>query len=199
MSDAAPDDAPAACAVTPRRAVFLDRDGTLIEERNYPVRTSDIVPLDGVGAALARLSQAAYLNIVLTNQSAVARGLLTEEDLGLLHEDLAIKLSRGGGSVDAIYYCPHHPDGQAVGYSYPCACRKPARGLLDLAVAEHRIDLSRSAFIGDRARDLFPGIGPTGPRILVASGHALGDVGAADHVAVNLQAAVEWLLAHDRG
>ena len=178
-----------------RPAVFLDRDGTLIEERHYPVNAGDIVPLPGAGGALARLAQAGYQRIVLTNQSAVARGLLTEEDLGLLHEDMCRKLAQEGGGIDALYYCPHHPDGKAVGYAFACACRKPARGLLDVAVAEQDVDLARSAFIGDSPRDLFPGVAPAGPRILVASGHALKDTGAADYVAPNLAAAVVWLLA----
>jgi len=198
VTQAPGDDAETAPVGALRRAVFLDRDGTLIEERHYPVKTADIVPMPRVGAALARLAHAGFLRIVLTNQSAVARGLLTEEDLGLLHDDLAVKLARDGGGIDAIYYCPHHPEGRAVGYSYPCTCRKPARGLLDLAVAEHGIDLSRSAFIGDSARDLFADGSPAGPRILVASGHALDDTSAADHVAADLPAAVEWLLAHER-
>jgi len=182
--------------MTARPAVFLDRDGTLIEERHYPVTTNDIVPLPGAGGALARLAQAGWLRIVLTNQSAVARGLLTEEDLGLLHEDLRRKLARDGGDIDALYYCPHHPEGRAVGYAFACQCRKPARGLLDLAVAEEDVDLARSAFIGDSPRDLFPSVGPTGPRILVTSGHPLQDAGGADHVAPNLAAAVDWLLEH---
>jgi D,D-heptose 1,7-bisphosphate phosphatase len=178
----------------PRPAAFLDRDGTLIEERGYPARPADIVPLPGVGAALHRLADAGWLRIVLTNQSGVARGLFTEEDLGALHEDLERKLAEQGGSLDAIYYCPHHPEGRAVAYRHPCTCRKPARGLLDLALAQHDIDLSRSAFIGDSPRDLFPEIPGAGPRVLVRTGHAIPQQHAADHVAPNLQAAVEWLL-----
>lgn len=174
--------------------MFLDRDGTLIEERHYPVTAGDIVPVPGAGAALARLEQAGYLRVVLTNQSAVARGMITEEELGLLHEDLLRKLARAGGGIDALYYCPHHPDGRAVGYAFACGCRKPARGLLDLAVSEQGIDLSRSAFIGDSARDLFTAVGAAGPRILVAGGQPPADDAGADHVAPNLPAAVDWLL-----
>ena len=182
-------------AVTgPRPAVFLDRDGTLIEERGYPARPDDIVPLPGVGQALDRLAHAGWLRIVLTNQSGVARGLFTEEDLGRLHEDLARKLAQQGGGFDALYYCPHHPEGRAKAYAFACACRKPGRGLLDLALAEHDIDLSRSAFVGDSPRDLFADVAGAGPRILVRSGHALKDGAKADFVANDLPAAVEWLL-----
>ena len=178
-----------------RRAVFLDRDGTLIEERRYPVRSEDIVPVPGAAVALARLRDAGWMVIVLTNQSAVARGMITEEDLGALNEELLERLSRAGGRVDALYYCPHHPEGRAVAYAHACDCRKPADGLLRLALAGHDIDLSRSAFIGDSPRDLFPGAGPVAARILVRSGHPLSDTSGADHVAADLPAAVDWLVA----
>jgi len=178
----------------PRRAVFLDRDGTLIEERGFPVRRDDIVPLPGVSRALAELGRDGWLRIVLTNQSAIARGLLSEEELGRLHEDLAAKLARQGGAIDALYYCPHLPDGVARGYAHACACRKPGRGLLDLALAEHPIDLGASAFIGDSARDLYLDVAGAGPRILLRSGHPLTDTRGADHVADTLADAVAWLL-----
>lgn len=181
-----------------RPAVFLDRDGTLIEERRYPCRSADIVPLRGVGRALRRLSSAGYLTIVLTNQSAVARGLLDEQELERLHAELQARLVSGGGGFDALYYCPHHPEGRAVGYAFACTCRKPARGLLDLALARHAIDLSRSAFIGDSPRDLFRDVPGAGPRILVRSGHPLPEDGCADHVADDLPAAVDWLLARSQ-
>jgi D-glycero-D-manno-heptose 1,7-bisphosphate phosphatase len=181
--------------VSGRPAVFLDRDGTLIEERGYPTRPEDIVPLPDAGAALARLAAAGYLRIVLTNQSAVARGMLSEQRLEGLNAELTSRLAAEGGTIDALYYCPHHPDGVAVAYSYACACRKPAPGMLELAVREHDVDLSRSAFIGDSPRDLFPGVPGTGPRILVRGGHPLSDVTGADHVADTLTEAVDWLLA----
>jgi D-glycero-D-manno-heptose 1,7-bisphosphate phosphatase len=178
-----------------RPAVFLDRDGTLIEERSYPATEQDIVPFPGVGAALAQLREAGFVRLVLTNQSGVARGLFDEEQLERLHADLQRKLAAQGGGVEAFYYCPHHPEGIAVAYRHACSCRKPGRGLLDLAAAEHGIDLSRSVFIGDAPRDLFPDAGPARARILVRSGHPLPADAKADFVAENLPAAVEWLLA----
>jgi len=176
-----------------RRAVFLDRDGTLIEERGFPVRKEDIVPLPGVSRALAALGRDGWLRIVLTNQSAVARGLISEEELGELHADLAAKLARQGGAIDALYYCPHLPDGVARGYAHACTCRKPGRGLLDLALAEHPIDLAASAFIGDSPRDLYADVAGAGPRILLRSGHPLTETRGADHVADTLADAVTWL------
>src|SRR5689334_2603023 len=177
-----------------RPAIFLDRDGTLIEERGYPAQESDIVPLPGVAQALAQLGEAGFLRIVLTNQSGVARGLFDEEQLERLHADLLHKLKAHGGGLDAIYYCPHHPEGKAVAYRHVCTCRKPGRGLLDLAMAEHGIDLARSVFIGDAPRDLFADAGPARARILVKSGHALPADAKADFVAENLPSAVAWLL-----
>ena len=182
-------------ATEPRPAVFLDRDGTLIEERGYPAREEDIVLLPGVAGALARLGEAGWLRIVLSNQSGVARGLFTEEDLARLNDDLEHKLVREGGGIDGLYYCPHHPQGKAAAYAYACTCRKPGRGLLDLALVEHPVDMSRSAFIGDSPRDLFPDAGPVRARILVRSGHALPPDAKADFVARDLAAAVDWLLA----
>ncbi|HZL99922.1 MAG TPA: HAD hydrolase-like protein, partial [Planctomycetota bacterium] len=99
------------------------------------------------------------------------------------------------GAIDALYYCPHLPDGVAAGYGHACACRKPGTGLLELALAEHPVDLARSAFIGDSPRDLYRGVPGAGPRILLRSGHALADTAGADHVADTLADAVEWLRA----
>ncbi|MCB9899184.1 MAG: HAD-IIIA family hydrolase [Planctomycetes bacterium] len=177
-----------------RPAVFLDRDGTLIEERHYPVDEADLVPIKGAGYALARLQAAGLLCIVLSNQSAVARGMLDEERLGELHEALSARLRCDGGTWDALYYCPHHPLGRAIGYGFPCGCRKPARGLLDLAVARHGVDVSRSFFVGDAPRDLFVDAGPCAGRVLVLSGHPLDDVGAADVVLPSVAEAADWIL-----
>ncbi len=185
------------CAASLRPTVFLDRDGTLIEERHYPVTAEDIVPVDGAATALAQLTRAGYQLIILTNQSAVARGMISEEQLGVLHDELIDELTSEGAVVDALYYAPHHPDGTHAAYSFASPLRKPGTGMLELALHEHPTDLARSAFIGDAVRDLFVGVEGTGPRILVRTGHALSpeDERAADHVADDLVAAVEWLLS----
>ncbi len=189
----APPPSPAASPAG-RAAVFLDRDGTLIEERDYPTRKEDIVLLPGVGEALHRLASLGFLRIVLTNQSAVARGMLSEEELAGLHEHMLRQLHVAGGDLDDIYYCPHHPEGSAAGYAFPCACRKPARGLLDLALTEHPVDLSRSIFIGDSPRDLFAQAGPVAGRLLVRTGKPIVDDSDADAVVPGLVEATEWIL-----
>jgi len=178
----------------PRPAAFLDRDGTLIEERSYPTRVEDIVPLPGAGRALRRLKAAGFLTIVLTNQSAIARGMLDEEHLGALHEHLSGELAGEGGAIDDVLYCPHHPDGSNLAYAFRCDCRKPGEGLLAMALQRHDIDLSRSLFIGDQPRDMFVGAGKVGGRILVTSGHPIDDTSSADMVAPSLEVAVDWLL-----
>lgn len=180
----------------PRPAVFLDRDGTLIEERSYPRRREDIVPFPGAGAAVKRLADAGFLCIVLSNQSAVARGMLSEEELGVLHEHLRAMLRSEGGELDGIYYCPHHPEGVAPAYAYPCDCRKPGLGLLELACFEHAVDLSRSAFVGDAVRDMFHGAAPDALRVLVRSGHGLPPDAASrcDAIVDDLHAAVDLVL-----
>lgn len=178
----------------PKRAAFIDRDGTLIEERSYPATEADIVPLPGAGHALRRLSSAGFLCIVLTNQSAVARGMLDEERLGQLHDHLRRALAAEGGALDDLFYCPHHPEGSNLAYAHVCACRKPGRGLLDQALAAHDIDLAGSVFIGDSRRDLFLDAGDVAARILVRSGHALDDTSGADLVAPSIVEAVDWLL-----
>jgi D-glycero-D-manno-heptose 1,7-bisphosphate phosphatase len=177
-----------------RPAAFIDRDGTLIEERSYPVTESEIVPIPGAGHALRRLSAAGYLNIILTNQSAVARGMLNEERLDQLHDHLARLLAIEGGEFDDVFYCPHHPEGVHVAYSFVCSCRKPASGLLEQAMAVHDIDLSRSVFIGDSPRDLFVDAGPVLGRILVSSGHPLEDKSASNLVTPTIVEAVDWIV-----
>jgi len=177
-----------------RPAAFIDRDGTLIEERGYPIIEDDIVLIAGAGHALRRLSAAGYLNIILTNQSAVARGMLDEEQLDQLHEHLARLLAAEGGEFDDVFYCPHHPDGVHVAYSFACSCRKPGSGLLDQALAAYDIDLERSVFIGDSPRDLFAGAGPVMGRILVSSGHPLQDKSVSNLVTPTIVEAVDWVV-----
>jgi len=202
---------------TGRAAVLLDRDGTLVEERHFPRRPEDIVPLPGVGEALIRLGALGMLRIVLTNQSVVARGLLSEEGLERLHDVMRARLAQTGGAVDAVYYCPHHPDGVAAGYAMRCPCRKPAPGLLEVARHRHGLDPACCCAVGDSARDLFPDEPGLGARVLVETGHPIDEAARrhADAVVPDLLAATAWIedwrrrrarapapsgdVAHDRG
>ena len=177
--------------------VFLDRDGTLNIDSGYLKSPDDLTVLPGVGAALAKLKQAGARLIVVTNQSGVGRGYFTSKDLEAIHSKLRLLLAEDGVTLDGLYFCPHHPDDR-------CNCRKPARGMVDRALAELHVDLSRAYVVGDSARDveLARQVGAKG--LLVMTGpsgaEALADLTARDlspdHVAEDLSQAVEWIIAH---
>lgn len=179
--------------------IFLDRDGTLNPDPGY-IRSPDQFELfPDAAQALARLKQAGARLIVVTNQSGVARGFFSAGDLDGIHAKLRGLLGEAGVSLDAIYVCPHHPD-------EGCGCRKPNRGLIDRAIGEQRIDLTRSYLIGDHARDIELAKRVGARSILVTTGavfpeqveelKASGPV--PDRVASSLAEAVDWLLTDAR-
>jgi heptosyltransferase-2 len=179
--------------------IFLDRDGTLNPDPGY-IRSPDRFELfPGVAQALSRLKQAGARLIVVTNQSGVARGLFSADDLDGVHAKLRYLLGEAGVSLDAIYVCPHHPDAG-------CDCRKPNRGLIDRAVGEQRIDLTRSYLIGDHARDIELAKRVGSRSILVTTGAVLPEQveglkasgPVPDRVASSLAEAVDWLLTDAR-
>ncbi len=138
-------------------ALFIDRDGTLIEPRHYPTRPEELRLCDGVGPELRRLQALGMRLVVITNQAGIARGYLTEADLARLHAHLRGELAALGVRVDGIYYCPHHPEGTVAALAVACACRKPAPGMLLRAVMELGLDLGRSWFVGDILDDVEAG------------------------------------------
>ena len=141
-------------------AVFLDRDGTLIEEVGYPTRPQQIRILGGVARGLARLAEAGFKRVVVTNQSGIARGLMTEDDLDHFHEALDEQFDLLGAAVDAYYACPHHPDRSGAArpdLAIECDCRKPKPGLILQAAEDLDIDLGASWAIGDTWRDVQAG------------------------------------------
>ena len=139
------------------RAVFLDRDGTLVHPRHYPTRPEELVLYDGIVPYLWRLQRAGFKLVVITNQSGLARGIFTEADLHRMHDHLARELERQAVHIDAIYACPHHPEGIIRELAIHCTCRKPAPGMLLHAAADHDIDLTRSWFVGDILDDVEAG------------------------------------------
>jgi len=153
-----------------RRAVFLDRDGTLIVERDWVRRPSDVRLVAGAGVAVRALNEAGYVVCVLTNQSGVARGYFTEDDVEQIHADLRRRLARFGATIDAVYHCPHHPEGRIRRYRKRCACRKPRKGLLQRAVRELDLTLSGSFIVGDDLRDLELSRGSPLSPVLVRTG-----------------------------
>jgi len=129
------------------RAVFLDRDGTMAEDVHYCSRPEDFRLFPDTPKAIKLLNQHGFKVIIITNQSGIARGYFTEETLADIHRKMKDELAREGAHIDAIYYCPHHPDDN-------CDCRKPKPKLILQAAKEHQIDLKRSFVIGDLQMDV---------------------------------------------
>lgn len=145
----------------PQRAVFLDRDGTINEDVGFLRREEQLRLLPGVAGAVAELNRMGWLVIVVTNQPVIARGEATLEELDAIHRKLETLLGQEGAYVDAIYYCPHHPDrgfpGERPEYKIDCACRKPKPGMLLEAADRFHIDLTSSWMVGDSWRDMEAG------------------------------------------
>lgn len=139
------------------RAVFLDRDGTINEEKDYLHRIEDFEFIPGASVAIRRLREAGFLVIVVTNQSGVARGYYTLEDVAILHRHMQRVLESTGAAVDGIYVCPHHPVEGVGEYRRECDCRKGRPGMLLRAAEEHGVDLRRSYMIGDKVADIEAG------------------------------------------
>ena len=135
-------------------AVFLDRDGVLNEDIHYLHRIEDVQWVAGAKEALACLTRAGYTLIVVTNQSGVARGYYTEEDVQRLHEWMKQEVSRSGGHIEAFYYCPYLKGAAVPAYDKESSWRKPAPGMVLQAARDYAIDLNRSFLIGDSGRDM---------------------------------------------
>ncbi len=181
------------------RAVFIDRDGTLNEEVGYIREHAQFRLYDFAAAALRMVNNAGWPAIVLTNQSGIARGLLTEAFLTELHQRMKTELAQGGALVDAIYYCPHHPDFGAPPYRQDCDCRKPKPGLLLRAATDFNLNLSECVVIGDRLRDVETAQAAGARGVLVLTGYGQEELKAAsavqpDHIAKNLLEAVQWVI-----
>ena len=140
-----------------RKAVFLDRDGVVIREVDHLSRPSQLRFLPGAAAALRKLNRAGFAVIVVTNQAAIAKGLLTEDKLRRIHDFFLDRLAKKGGRVDAVYYCPHHPEGKIAEYKKKCFCRKPQPGMLLRAVRELGLKSRGSFMIGDTTGDILAG------------------------------------------
>jgi D-glycero-D-manno-heptose 1,7-bisphosphate phosphatase len=184
-----------------RPAAFLDRDGTIIKDVGYLTDLSAMTLLPGSGEAIRMLNDAGYPVIVITNQSGVGRGLFDERHVDAAHAALREAIARDGGRIDAFYYCPHHPTKSTVDrYRVPCACRKPAPGMLRQAAADCDLDLPRSWMVGDWWRDVEAGIAAGTRTILLRSGHQGLHGGAPvppvqpDAILDNLMEATGWIL-----
>jgi D-glycero-D-manno-heptose 1,7-bisphosphate phosphatase len=147
-----------------KRVVFLDRDGVICRDRvDYVKNWKEFQFLPGVKGALRRLREAGITVLVITNQSVINRGIISREELESLHCKMIREVTRSGGEISGIYYCPHRPD-------EGCACRKPGIALLQQAAREHRLDLKQCLFVGDTLKDLEAGSGAGCRTLLVQTG-----------------------------
>src|SRR6266404_1062301 len=173
------------------RAVFLDRDGTIMEDSNYVGDVERVILIPSAPAALKRLQEAGYKLFVVTNQSGVGRGYFTREAVEAIHAHLDEYFGRAGVRFDRYYVCPHHPEDN-------CDCRKPKPKLLLDATREYGLDLSRCFMVGDRTSDIQAGINAGVPTILVLTGVGRETLTKhevkPDHVAEDIGAAAAWIL-----
>jgi len=158
-------------AVTSSCAVFLDKDGTLVENLPYNVDPGRIRLVAGADEALRRMAGAGYRLFVVSNQSGVARGLFRETALAAVQARLKELLGQHGVTLAGFYYCPHHPQGKVTDYATECTCRKPQPGLLLAAAEQHGLDLAGSWLVGDILDDVEAGRRAGCRTILVDNGH----------------------------
>jgi len=179
-----------------RPAIFLDRDGVLFRHVDNLARVEDVELLPGVGEAIAAINASDYLAVVITNQPMIAKGFLTEEGLRAIHKKMETLLGREHAFVDAIYYCPHHPEsgfpGEVRHLKGPCDCRKPNPGMLLRAAQDWNIDLASSWMIGDSESDLIAGKRAGCTTVHLCNGIAPSTW--ADHSASNLPESIQNIL-----
>ncbi len=172
--------------------IFIDRDGTLIEEKNYLSDPDGAVMIPDSGVAIRRARDAGAKVVVISNQSGIGRGYFGEEVVHAIHQRIQQMLAKDGAKIDAFYFCPHRPD-------EGCDCRKPRLGLFRQAAADFNMPLG-GAMIGDNASDVQAGLDTGLTSILVRTGYgeqmARDGTSAPHHVAASLQEAVDWYLAY---
>ncbi len=185
-------------------AIFLDRDGVLIEDVNLLTRPADIHILPGVPEALSWLRAAGFNLIVVTNQTVIARGWLDELGVQRLEKEVERQLELAGGPCpDAFYFCPHHPNATISAYRRDCECRKPRPGLLVRAARDLELDLDASFLVGDRNTDILAGARAGCRTVLVETGAHLAppietsepvELPSPDYVCADLGQAAQWIL-----
>ena len=183
-----------------RPAVFLDRDGTIIEERGYLDRLALLELYSFTADAIRLLNRAGYATVVVTNQGGIGRGIIDEPFLQRVHSTLDARLAAGHARIDRYYHCPHHPDAIVPALRQTCGCRKPASGMIEQACRELSLDPKRSVTIGDRRLDVVAGSSAGTRTILVRTGHGAHEEAMPpgnarpDAILNNLMEAVGWIL-----
>ena len=178
------------------RTVFVDRDGTINENTGYIKNPEDLVLYPKVSEGIRLLNKNGYKVIVITNQSGISRGYFSEETLEKIHNKMKEELSKKDAFIDAIYFCPHHPDEN-------CKCRKPQPGLLKTAIKEFDVDVSKSFIIGDRMLDIEAGNKVGCKTILVPEKKEIvknemekSNI-TPDYIANDFVKGVEWIIANN--
>lgn len=180
-------------------AIFLDRDGTIIEEKNYLREIGEIRLLPGALGGLKRLAATGMPLYLLTNQAGIAHGYFDEDRVSAIHRYLIDLLAKAGVYFRGVLYCPHHPRAEVAAYRVDCFCRKPKPGLLLHAAYFDPIELSRSFVIGDKLTDLEAGKKVAAKTILVLTGYGAGesrrivDRSVSDYTAADLMEAAKWI------
>jgi D-glycero-D-manno-heptose 1,7-bisphosphate phosphatase len=188
-----------------RRAIIMDRDGTVCDEVGYVNHVERVRLLPRSAEAIRRANDAGFQTVVVTNQAGVARGYFAEELVEDVHDRVREMLAKDGARVDGIYYCPHHPEVGAPAYRKTCDCRKPRPGMLLRARDEMGIDLGASYMIGDSVRDIEAGHRADATPILVLTGYGRGELEYQSHawtvrpahVADDLLDAVDWIFQRE--
>ena len=179
---------------SPASAVFLDRDDTLIRDTGYLSDPEGIELLPGAAEGLRALNLAGIPAIVVTNQSGIARGLFDEKTLHVIHARLLKMLKSEGARIDALYYCPHHPDGIIEHYRMACSCRKPEPGMLYQAAQDFGLDLASCSLVGDKAEDIEVIHRVKGAGILIRTERHVVLKEEPEYIAADLLDAVHWIL-----
>jgi D-glycero-D-manno-heptose 1,7-bisphosphate phosphatase len=187
-----------------RPAVFLDRDGTIIDDVGYLDTVERVTFYPWAMDALRLLKRAGFALVVVTNQSGVARGLFTARFVEEVHAHMSAELRRGGVEIDAYHYCPHYADATEAAYRLDCDCRKPRPGMVERAARELDLDLARSAVVGDRWSDVALGRAVGAAGLLVRTGAGTreeahpADGIRADAILDTLVEAASWILRERR-
>jgi D-glycero-D-manno-heptose 1,7-bisphosphate phosphatase len=184
------------------RAIFIDRDGTLNEDVGYITEISQFRLFDFAAESIKLINDAGWYAVIITNQAGIARGDYTEEFLVQIHAQMETSLLRRGARLDAIYYCPHHPDFGVPPYRQDCNCRKPKPGLIEKAAKDHSLDLRECYVIGDRSRDVETGYAVGARSVMVMTGYGREEYSnqhatwtrQPDYVCENVLDAVRWIL-----
>lgn len=182
------------------KAVFLDRDGVITQEPpHYAHRIDELKFIPRSREAIRLLNENNFVVVIVSNQSGIARGYYPEEDTVTFNQEMEKKLAEIGAHIDAIYYCPHHPEAKIEKYRIDCDCRKPKNGMIKTAVIGLNIDVNRSYIVGDRWSDIEAGKITGCKTILVKTGNGMQSLQnstiACDHVANDLYSAVEHILS----